>query len=57
MTQKKNQASFLSLFVLGIGLLTVGIVFTCVINPAYVSFIASGVLFMIVGLSKKKNGY
>jgi hypothetical protein len=55
MSKKKNQVNYLSLFLLGIGLLTVGIVFTAVINPAYVSFMASGVLFMIIGLSKKSE--
>jgi hypothetical protein len=53
MSEKKNQVNYLSLFILGVSLLTVGILFTYAINLAFVSIMASGLLLMVIGLSKR----
>ena len=53
MGEKKNQVNYLSLVVLGVSLITVGILLTFAINPAFISFMGSGLVFIVIGLSKR----
>ena len=53
---KKNKEETLKetdyrvFFILGISFLPMGIIFTTVISPAFISFIALGIIYMIIGL-------
>ena len=56
-TQKKKENDYIGLYVLGLSLIGLGVTFTMTISPAYLSFIAAGVIFLIIGLqaSQKKK--
>jgi len=53
MIDKTKEVNCLSLFLLGCSLLTVVVLFTCAINPAFISIIASGIGLMAVGIAKR----
>jgi len=53
MNKKNKEINYLSLFLLGCTLLSVGVVFTVVINPAFISIMASGICLIAIGLAKR----
>ena len=58
MQKKKKEGTYKepdyrSFFIMGISFLPMGIIFTAVISPAFISFIALGVLYMLIGLSNR----
>jgi len=55
MSEKKNQINYLSLFLLGCSLLTVGVLFTYALNPVFISIMASGMGLMAIGLAKRNE--
>jgi len=55
--RKKNkegtfkEPDYLAFFILGISFLPMGIIFTTVINPAFIGFLGIGVCYMAIGLA------
>jgi len=53
MNKKNKEINYLSLFLLGCSLLSVGVIFTCTINPVFISVMASGISLIAIGLAKR----
>jgi len=53
MNKKNKEINYLSLFLLGCSLLSVGVIFTAAINPALISIMASGICLIAIGLAKR----
>ena len=48
-----KDPDYRAFFIMGISFLPIGIIFTTTISPAFISFIALGVLYMLIGLSNR----
>jgi hypothetical protein len=48
-----EEPDYHTFFVMGISFLPMGIVFTIVINPAFISFIGVGICYIAIGLANK----
>jgi ABC-type phosphate transport system permease subunit len=53
MNKKNQEVNHLSLFLLGCSLLSVGVILTCMINPVFISIMASGISLMAIGIAKR----
>jgi len=53
MSKKNKEVNYLSLFLLGISLVSVGLIFTAAINPAFIFIMASGLGLMAIGLANR----
>jgi len=53
MSKENKEVNYLSLFLLGISLVSVGLIFAAAINPAFIFIMASGLGLMAIGLSKR----
>ena len=54
--QKKKanvETDYKAFYVMGIAFLPMGIIFSAVVSPAFVSFIALGIIYMAIGLKNK----
>ena len=55
-TQKKEEeVDYQAFFILGISLVSLGITFTTIISPGFISFLGAGVCFMAIGLSHRDS--
>jgi ABC-type uncharacterized transport system permease subunit len=50
---KNKEVNYLSLFFLGLSLLSTGLIFTAAINPAFISIMASGLGLMAIALANR----
>ncbi|KON31773.1 hypothetical protein AC477_03840 [miscellaneous Crenarchaeota group-1 archaeon SG8-32-1] len=57
MNEKNKEINYLSLFLLGCILLSIGVIFTAVINPVFISIMASGICLIAIGVAKRDKGY
>ena len=57
MSEKNKGINYLSLFLLGCILLSFGVIFTAVINPVFISIMASGICLIAIGLAKRDKWY
>jgi hypothetical protein len=48
-----NKVDYRAFFIMGISFLPMGIIFTTVISPAFISFIGLGVCYIAIGLANK----
>jgi 4-amino-4-deoxy-L-arabinose transferase-like glycosyltransferase len=46
----KVETDYRAFFIMGISFLPMGIIFTIVISPAFISFLALGLIYMSIGL-------
>ena len=53
MNTKNKEVNYLSLFLLGISLVSVGVIFTAAINPVFIFIMASGLGLMAIALAKR----
>ena len=53
MSKKNKEVNYLSLFLLGISLVSVGLIFTAAINPTFIFIMASGLGLMAIGLANR----
>ena len=53
LNEKNKEINYLSLFLLGISLVSVGLIFTVAINPAFIFIMASGLGLMAIGLANR----
>ena len=49
----KREVDYRAFFIMGISFLPMGIIFTTVISPAFISFIAIGGCYMAIGLANR----
>jgi hypothetical protein len=55
MSNKNKEINYLSLFLLGCILLSIGVIFTAVINPVFISIMGSGISLIAIGLAKREK--
>ena len=48
-----KEPDYRAFFIMGICFLPMGIIFTTSISPAFISFLAMGLLYMIIGLANR----
>lgn len=48
-----KEPDYRAFFIMGISFLPMGIVFTTIINPGFISFIGLGVIYISIGLAHK----
>jgi len=53
MNKKNTEINYLSLFLFGCSLLSVGVLFTCAINPVFISIMASGIGLIAIGIAER----
>ncbi len=53
MSKKNKEVNYQSLFLLGISLVSIGLIFTAAINPAFIFIMASGLGLMAIGLANR----
>ena len=51
----KREVDYRAFFIMGISFLPMGIIFTTVISPAFISFIAIGGCYMAIGLANREK--
>ena len=49
----KQDINYQAFFVMGISFLPLGIIFSTVVSPAFMSFTAMGIIYMAIGLSHR----
>ena len=49
----KGDIDYRAFYIMGISFLPLGIIFTAAISPAFVSFIALGIIYMAIGIQHK----
>jgi uncharacterized membrane protein len=55
LSRKKKQVDYRSFLFLGISLISIGLILTIAINPAFVSILASGVCLIAISLANKEK--
>jgi hypothetical protein len=55
MNEKNTEINYLSLFLIGCILLSIGVIFTAVINPVFISIMGSGICLIAIGLTKREK--
>ena len=55
MNKEKKEINYLSLLILGISLVSVGLIFFIAINPAFVSLLGAGVGLVAIALAKREK--
>ena len=53
--KKPEEPDYRAFFILGISLVSLGITFTTVTGPAFISFIGAGICFMAIGLAHRDS--
>ena len=48
-----GETDYRAFFIMGISFLPMGIIFTAVISPAFISFLALGIIYMSIGLANR----
>jgi hypothetical protein len=55
MNEKNTEINYLSLFLIGCSLLSIGVIFTAVINPVFISIMGSGICLIAIVLVKREK--
>ena len=55
MEKKNKEINYLSLFILGCSLLSVGVIFRYTINLAFITIMASGIGLIAIGIANRDN--
>lgn len=48
-----GETDYRAFFIMGISFLPMGIIFTTIISPAFISFFALGIIYMSIGLANR----
>ena len=57
MNKEHKEVNYLSLFFLGLSLLSTGLIFTAAINPVFIGIMASGLGLMAIALANRDKWY
>jgi hypothetical protein len=55
-TNKNKENDYRGLIVVGFSLIGLGVTFAATINPGFIAFVGCGVIFIMIGASRRSRG-